>query len=123
MISTSSIEDAIDKIEKRKQKAGLTFDVRLKDLETMSIEQNERIAREALESGWKDEFRTMLGPLYEGLRRGEEAKGLVGVLMDVVADIIAWRATHPVSHHYLFRQIRLLEQRLEKLERQCVQRG
>ena len=119
-----SIEDGIDKIEKRRQEAGVTFDRRLKDLEAMSVEQNEDIAREAFESGWKDELREMLGPLEEALRRDEAVEvPLVRLLLgDVVPDLIVSRATHAVPHHYLFRQIRQLEQRLHKLEAQRVQR-
>jgi len=113
----SSLEDEINKAEKRMQEAGITFDGRLKDLEALSVEESERIARKRFESGWKDELREMLGPLEEALRRGEAVQGLVRLLVgDVVTYLTAWRARDAVSRHYLFRQIRLLEQRLEKLE-------
>jgi len=92
----------------------------LKDLEALSLEESERIAREAFDSGWKDDLRSTLRPLDEALQHGEPIEGpLINLLLvEVIADLVASRATHPVSHYSLFRQIKRLEQRLEKLEAQ-----
>jgi hypothetical protein len=112
----SWIEDTIGKVEKRMQEAGITFDRRLKDLEGLSVKEDERIARERFESGWKDDLREMLGPVDEALKRGEGVQGLVSLLGDVVVALITRRARDAVSHHYFLQQIRLLEERLAKLE-------
>lgn len=112
----SWIEDAINKAEKMMRERGPTFEQRLKYLEALSVEENERIVRERLESGWKDELRALLGPFDEALQRGEAVEALSVLLSDLVAELIRHRVRDAVSHHYLFQEVKLLKERLAKLE-------
>jgi len=103
----SLIDKVIQNVEREVKP---NFDIALKELDALSVDENERIARERYESGWKDELREMMQPFIDGVRKGESIQSLANLLGEVVATLTVKMAKDALIHHYFLKEIRLLQQ-------------
>jgi hypothetical protein len=88
-------------------KISVSLDEILSDLDSTTVEEQERILREYFESGWKDEAREHLRPWAEACERGEVTEDMFKAI--AIADVVSQLARNRIVQYYLLKEIRRLK--------------
>jgi hypothetical protein len=75
----------------------------------LSVEENEKLARERFKSGWKDEIRHMLEPFENRLGELHPKDATMELLLKLVANLAGRTVRNAVVNHCFLRQIKRLE--------------
>jgi len=87
---------------------------KLQELNTISVEEDEQIARQYYESGWKDELRQLLQPFDEERER-DWVQAIVRLLLKVTAELVTVKTRDKATHHYLLREVKALREKTKSL--------
>ena len=103
----SPIDNLIEQTEKELEKRPplRTFDECMDFFDKLSVEENEKHAREQYQSGWKNELRSILKPYEDRLEKVSNQATLELIL--ALAFQFAFRSgKDAVTYHWLFRQVK-----------------